>query len=151
MAIGTFDAIELPNGVVIHVEGGELVIDSGACSAVRVLVQDQTRALFHVTDSQIDGGTTLLVKAGHQARVDGGERVEIHADAVVRTDAGGAGDTLTPTHHHYFHQWYGSGHPPQPPEHPDSGGPAWWEGQFDLEAYYAEYYERFPEYLEDGE
>ncbi|MBB4287668.1 hypothetical protein [Roseospira goensis] len=92
--------------------------------------------------------------AVERVRIDGGERVEVHADAVTRLDAGGTGITYMPTWWaSYLPEWAGSSHARYQPEHPDSGGPAYapllgGDGAALLDDYYA----RFPdERPEDGE
>lgn len=128
----TVDRVLFTNGAEIEAVGDTLVIkhDGG-----KFIVQ-------------VDG-ERIKVEGG-QVRIDGGNRVEIHADQVTRIDAGGVGDTFTPTAVYHYYPWYGHGYRPHPPEHPDSGGISYsvtWE---DLPPEYrAEYYARFPHEVPD--
>lgn len=99
---------------------------------------------------RMDGGgvlvtsDTVTVEAEALARVDGGARVELHADAVTRVDAGGVGFTYMPDAWHHFYPWAGGSWRPAPPEHPDVDAMPYGPFGWDYEQLLAEYWDLFP-------
>ncbi len=122
-------------------------------NGAEIKVDDDTLLVTHNGHDivvQVDDAR-IVVESG-RVRVDGGDRVEIHADQVTRIDAGGVGDTFTPFAVYHYYPWYGHGYRPYPPEHPDSGGISYSVDWEDLPPEYrAEYYARFPQEVPDDE
>lgn len=69
---------------------------------------------------QVPGGD-VRIKANGLIRLDAA-RLELHAVAVLRLDAGGSGATFHPDRWDWYLPQSGGGWMPAPPEHPDTGG-----------------------------
>ncbi|MFA7604030.1 MAG: hypothetical protein WCY29_13555 [Novosphingobium sp.] len=126
-------------------EGEALVLGGGA--AVLSIVEGVLRIAVNGLDGvEIDvGGQRVRVEAD-RVRVDGGSRLEIHADEVLRLDAGGTGITFGPSTWSLYFPGSAAGWMKASPEHPDHGGaPYVFADTADHDDHLEHYYQRFPE------
>ncbi len=90
--------------------------------------------------------TEIVIEAASRVRIDGGGRVEMHADNALRLDAGGVGYTMFPDNWAYYVPFTGESYLPSPPEHPDSGGTHFYDpSDLNYQEALAEYLELFPD------
>jgi hypothetical protein len=125
----------------VDIVGTRLVLGDGEL----VIEPDDGGYVIRTTNRVTIKAPDVITVAGLRARVDGGGRVEIHADDVTRIDAGGTGITFTPTRWDTFiPEWYGDGWRRSPPEHPDTGGSKYWVPWDVNHELLGEYYALFP-------
>lgn len=127
-------------------EDESLVLSKGASSAT-LKIEDGALVidLSGVSCLSIRHGEERIRVEADRVRLDGGERIEIHADNVLRVDAGGSGITYMPLHWHYFYPEYGHSSFVSPPEHPDGiSGRVDWSGSSAFDDNVDDYYARFP-------
>lgn len=122
---------------------GEFIIepdDAGYVIRTTHRVTIEAPNIIYVATDDVD------IRAGVRARIDGGGRVEIHADDVTRIDAGGSGVTYQPHRWDaYIPEWYGDGWQRYEPEHPDTGGSKYWVPWDANPELLGKYYALFPE------